>query len=382
MPRYRRVGWIYLKCGLFLSLVLAVSATQALDARTDAGRDSDDSRPLLADAQFERLQRSMDKALVYMAGRQKRDGSFPVIRPHAEPAVTSLCVMGFLARGHVPGNGEYGLLLNDAIDYVLSCQKPNGFLVHVFPSEQTYMHLQPSHSSSYNHAIAFLMLCEVYGMIDPRQSNKIREAIEKALKVTLKCQITDDGSRLHQGGWGYIPPYPNYPADLSVASWQMMALRAAKNAGFDVPIQTITEAIDYVERCFQANTGTFEYTPKYPDPSQGMAGAGILLMSLAGEHRTPMARAAGNWLLQRPIKFGAFQFEYAAYYCTQAALQLGEPYWSRIYPSILEMILANQNRNGSWATSEIARDWSEIYTTSMLTLALGAPLQLLPIYQR
>src|SRR5512133_1398610 len=37
-------------------------------------------------------------------------------------AVTSLAVMAFLARGHTPGQGPYGEVVNQAIDFVLASQ--------------------------------------------------------------------------------------------------------------------------------------------------------------------------------------------------------------------------------------------------------------------
>jgi hypothetical protein len=59
-----------------------------------------------------------------------------------------------------------------------------------------------------------------------------------------------------------------------------------------------------------------------------MAGAGILSLSMAGQHRTPMALAAGDWLLAHPYRrFGELiperdRFFYSAYYCSQAMAQL------------------------------------------------------------
>ena len=45
--------------------------------------------------------------LGWLATQQADDGSFPTL-PQAQPAVTSLCVLAFLSRGHQPGLGPYG----------------------------------------------------------------------------------------------------------------------------------------------------------------------------------------------------------------------------------------------------------------------------------
>ena len=52
----------------------------------------------------------------------------------------------------------------------------------------------------------------------------------------------------HRGGWRYrIEHYDG--SDISVTGWQIMALRAAKNLGCDVPAETIARAVDYIKRC-------------------------------------------------------------------------------------------------------------------------------------
>src|SRR2546422_244800 len=85
-------------------------------------------RPLaevLPSGQWRQVEGSVDRALAWLASRQSADGSFPTIAS-AQPAVTSLCVMAFLSRGHQPGHGPYGEQINRGIDFVISCQKPDG----------------------------------------------------------------------------------------------------------------------------------------------------------------------------------------------------------------------------------------------------------------
>ena len=40
--------------------------------------------------------------------------------------ISSLCVMAFLAKGHTPGTGPYGDVINNGIDYILSTSQPMG----------------------------------------------------------------------------------------------------------------------------------------------------------------------------------------------------------------------------------------------------------------
>src|SRR4051794_20363914 len=74
-----------------------------------------------------KVEAAVDKALSYLSKNQRDDGSWPQGRT-STTAVPSLAVMAFLSRGHVPGQGPYGEVVNKAIDYVLKCQQEDGML--------------------------------------------------------------------------------------------------------------------------------------------------------------------------------------------------------------------------------------------------------------
>src|SRR5687768_18533267 len=73
------------------------------------------------------VQAAVDKALAWLAKEQKSDGSWEQ-GGGSSTAVPALAVKAFLARGHVPGQGPYGDVLNKGIDYVLSVQQEEGLL--------------------------------------------------------------------------------------------------------------------------------------------------------------------------------------------------------------------------------------------------------------
>jgi len=173
-----------------------------------------------------------------------------------------------------------------------------------------------------------------------------------------------------------------------------MFMRSAKNAEFDVPQRYVDEAIAYVRRCWDESSGVFYYTTKQgagEKYSRGMVGAGILSLSLGGQHQTPMARAAGDWLLAHPYRrFGeiigeADQFFYSTYYCSQAMAQLGGRYWEQFFPPLADVLLSSQTADGSWPL-EVDRGveavFGNAYSTAMAVLSLTPPYQLLPVYQR
>jgi hypothetical protein len=64
--------------------------------------------------------------------------------------------------------------------------------------------------------------------------------------------------------------------------------------------------------------------------------------------------------------------------------QLGGKYWEQFYPPAVEAVLANQQPDGSWPVDSQYHDapYGKTYSTALAVIMLGAPNQLLPIYQR
>ena len=344
---------------------------------------------VLSEQQWKQVDSAVDRALGWLASQQHQDGSFPTIKP-GEPAVTSLCILSFLARGHRPGEGPYGKNINAGIDFVLSCQKANGVLCYQMPQRQ-FQESTASHTYTYNHAIAGFMLGEVYGMTDKERADRIRVVIDKALKFTFQEQKSPKNHPSERGGWRYRQPGVPTSADLSVTSWHLMFLRSAKNAGFEVPQECIDEGLEFVQRCFDSQHGAFKYDVRgyYAQPSRAMAAAGVLSLSLGGRHETETARRAGDWLLKHP--FNRYndprgickRFQYDAFYCSQAMYQLGGKYWAEFFPVFVRTCLAHQKPSGSWDPEDNHDSmYGNALSTSFVVLALTTPYQLLPIFQR
>jgi hypothetical protein len=384
-------------CLYFLSGLLAFGAETEKDIKAPAKRN--DSKALssaLSPEQWQRVEKSVDRALTWLAARQAADGTFPTY-PSGQPAVSSLCTMAFLSRGHQPGAGAYGQGMNKAIDFVLSCQRSNGLFSFQEPGP-VHEDKEASHTATYNHAIAGLMLGEVYGQISGARARIVKSAIERALKFSLDLQLRPKFPR-DTGGWRYLRlvAYP-VDSDLSITGWQLMFLRSAKNAEFNVPEEAITSAIQYVRRLWVPNGGGFNYVmhnyPTRPDlrVTRGMTGAGILCLSMAGQHDSVMARSAGSWLLEHP--FQTFddpvpnarddRFFYSCYYCSQAMVQLGGRYWEEFFPNLVKVLLENQASDGSWPAEPHSGDdkFGKEYSTALAVLSLTPPYQLLPVYQR
>ena len=317
------------------------------------------------------VEASVDKALDWLAKNQKPDGTWP----HgggSTTAVPSLAVMAFLARGHVPGQGPYGDLLNASIDHVLAAQRDDGTLSAA-----------KNNAMMYEHGISTAMLCEVYGMVDDARREKIERALARSVKMILDAQKLSDGKPKpmpHTGGWRYHPTAGD--ADISVTGWQLMALRGAANCGAAVPKAALDEGLAYVKRN-AVPTGGFAYQAGGP-ANPARTGTGILSMEMLGQHHSPEALKGGDYLLANPPDNPGQEFYfYSVYYCAQALNQLGGKYWAEAYPKLRDALLKQQDTKGHWpGGGGQEAEAGDAYRTSMAVLALCVPYRYLPLYQK
>jgi hypothetical protein len=275
--------------------------------------------------------------------------------------------MAFLSAGHTPAEGAHAKVVADGVRWVLQRQRSNG----VISSDGEF--------EMYHHGICTLMLSEVVGMAPPDLADEVRPALAKAVAVVLKAQRRGG---THGGGWRYT--VYGSDSDLSVTGWQLLALRAAKNVGCDVPAENIERAVEYVRRCFDESRGTFAYTVR-GSLTVPCAGTGILGLELCGTdmHRCRESLRAGTYVLRNPPSLDQQHCFYGLYYCSQAMFQLGDRYWDVYRPRLHEVLLPNQRDDGAWVGLDgEARRVGPNYSTAMGILALTVEYRFLPIYQR
>jgi hypothetical protein len=343
----------------------------------------------ITSSKWKAIEKGVDQGLKYLASQQLPDGSLSSTDT-GQPAITSLGIMAFLSRGHVPGLGPYGKTLDRAIDFVIQQQREDGLLYSGVTDVPWQLHYG-SHTATYNHAIAGLMLGEVYGLTDSARAKKLRPVIEKALTYSRKLQRRPSPHERDKYGWRYYNHIrvPNKgESDLSATAWFIMFYRSAKNAEFEVPEEYVNEGVQFVKECFEPKTGGFVYGP-YPGDAQvrrAMTGAGIVSLAITGHSDPQLVEPAGKWLRDRPvIKFNdakAFHYFYSLYYGSQAMFLMGGGYWEPYYDKASTILLENQSGDGSWPPDAKTPEFGSCYTTSLATLTLTPPYQMLPIYQR
>jgi len=301
--------------------------------------------------------------------QDKKEGCWRDRHNRPNPAVTGLAVMAFLSAGHVPDEGRYGAVIEKGIRWVLRKQQRNGLLGTDGQQEM------------YQHGIATLMLAEAAGMTREDLGQDIRKALARAVRVILKAQRTNGHDR---GGWRYRVAHVE-GTDISVTGWQVMALRAARNVGCDVPAVAIDQAVAYIKRCQDTGNGGFRYQP-HGSVTVACTGTSILALEICGKelHHCEEAKRGGAFLLrqQNLPHPGQQWFFYSIYYGSQAAFQLGGNYWTVFRPRLHEVLLRMQ-KGGFWdGNTGDAQQGGRAYCTAMAILALTVEYRFLPIYQR
>lgn len=401
----------YFSCDL--SFVMAMTLTLQLAASTQTFSDELREPPIVAETieqklpeagaatprltseEWRRTDDSVERAIAWLAAQQQADGSFPTL-PHGQPGVTSLCVMALMAHGHQPGEGPYGERLQRALAFIVGCQKENGLIANLGPDGPRITANVARHigeSAVYNHAISSLTLSEMYGMSEQTEASRVKNAINRALAATLQMQRWPKDLPHDRGGWRYITDDGPSDSDLSITGWQLMFMRSARNAGFDVPEPAIDDAVAYVRRTFDAKEGAFAYTVSGDQggSSRAMAGAGILALAHAGFHRSAEATRTGQWVLAN--HFDQYngtggrvydRYHYSLFNCCQGMYQLGGPMWEEFFPRTVRVLLSRQRPDGSWDAESNKNDrlYGASYSTALVVLSLGAPNELLPIFQR
>lgn len=349
----RDVPWK--KIATFLAIVATVSLSSTSSLQADELED--------------RIDGSVQRAVAWLAKSQFPSGAWDAENYGPSTAATSLAIMSLMAAGHVPEEGPYGRQISKGVAWVLSEQQSNGLLVGQ----------RRSHGPMYSHGIATLMLAEVVGMVRKDQSAAVQKGLEKAIKLILDAQNHPKG-RQHDGGWRYQPTSGD--SDLSVTAWQLLALRAAKDIGCDIPSQNIDRAIAYIKRLRVQRGGGFGYMAGH-GATVTRSGTGIVALEVCGEHRTAETMAAANLILARPLTRQEHYFYYGAYYCTVGMYKVGGDEWQTARPVLYETILAMQNPSGFWKPIHGSEKGAgNVYATSMSLLALCIEYGYLPIYQR
>jgi hypothetical protein len=294
--------------------------------------------------------------MAWLAAQQETDGSFGSKSHYGRHvAITGLAGLAFMGDGNVPGRGPYGAQVEGCVKFLLDNCSESGLLA-----------AETSHGPMYGHGFALLFLAEVYGMT---RDARIQETLRKATRLIIATQN-------EEGGWRYQPVRAD--ADISVTVCQIMALRAARNAGVFVEKGTIDRAVEYVKKSQNADGG-FRYMLNSGGSAFARSAAGVAALQYAGIYQGEEIERGLQYVgrFRPPIEQSVGHYFYGHYYAAQAMFLAGEPWWSEWFPAVRKEIIAKQEEDGSWRGQAGTE-----YGTAMALIVLQMPNRLLPIFQK
>lgn len=327
------------------------------------------------------IQTAIDAGLGWLAAQQIKEGSeagtWECTRYRT--ATASLASLAFLANGHLPGKGEYGPVIDRAMRYVQASMTPDGYL-------------GGRDGSMYVHAIATLFGLSYLGMCeDSEREMELAEWCRKSIDLIVRAQKVRK-PRWDQGGWRYTPDAK--VSDLSVTSWQLLVLHAARQCGYEIDDAVFDDALRYVNRTFlEAEDGQagFRYTietTKSPEPA--VTGVAVFVKSLLERQPDEKIAKALKYLKGFPPSWGGPQYKgyffFGTFYMVQGMFQIGGDTWAEFAPKIYRVLIEHQQGDGHWDFPPDNKPQSHpaglAYTTATSVLILSLEKQYLPMYLR
>jgi hypothetical protein len=312
---------------------------------------------------------AIDAGLAYLAREQAADGSWGTAAFKGNVGITGLAGLAFLANGQRPGRGPHGKALDKAVDYLLSQESKT--IPGYFTAAKT-----PVHGPMYGHGYAVLFLAEVQGVLpDKDRKARVREALERAVKLIL-------GSQNNEGGWRYHPK--PLDADITVTACQLHALRAARDVGIGVPKAALDQGQSYVLSCQDlAGDGGFRYMRQAGPTGFARTAAAVSALNRTGlEKGKELEKGLGYLRSKKPGGGKAdpalqMHYYYGYYYAAQALQRAGGKGWQDWYSALRADLLrpkGDRQENGSWDDRRLCAH----YSTAMALLILQTPESRMP----
>jgi hypothetical protein len=305
-----------------------------------------------------------DRGLQWLIKNQTDEGDWR--GGNQGPGVTGMALMAFLASGEDPNFGMYSTQIRRALRSIIASQDANtGYMGN----------------SMYHHGFAMLALAEAYGVVDernlwPASEAKARQrSIGAALELAVRAAVTSQKKNSY-GGWRYSPD--SNDADTSVSGAVLVGLLAARNAGIEVPDESIDRAISYYQS-MTSDSGQVGYSGGMGgfDESIPRISIACLVYSVGRRKDLPQHTSTLNYLKQRLEQPSSHYREYGLYYQAQALFQGDIEAWEKWNKLLIRQLKESQQPDGSFKG-----DLGQEVGTSLSLLALALNYRFLPIYER
>jgi len=328
--------------------------------------------------------RAVDAGLRRLAATQVVEGpnagSWDCPRAEYRPATAGLAGLAFLANGSTPAEGPYAAEVMRTLRYILPRMDSDGYVGQGDPS------------GMYIHAIVLQFALGCVGMTgDPTLEGELARWCERAIAVIERAQAIRRNPT-ERGGWRYTPT--TNESDMSVTSWQLLALHAARQCGFEVRPDIIADALAFVRSAYlevEPGRAGYVYRPgisREPEPS--VTGVALCIRAILDRPDDAQTAATLAYLDSFPPSWGGDQYKQfyflASFYLAQGMFQVGGPAWERHRAAVEEVLVARQSGDGGWPFPPDNAPQTKLtgpaYPTALAILVLSLERQYLPVYQR
>lgn len=283
---------------------------------------------------------AVDSALVWLASKQEKDGSWPADggQPAYRTAATGLATLAFLGHGESHLGGGHARTVGAALGWLRAQQGMTG---RIGPDQGAVLP---------QHAIATAALAEALAMTG---DTSLRESLSSAVGYLA-------GSRSPRGGWGAsVGSEP----DSVTTSWAMTALRLADAAGIEAARAPLADAVAYLES-LTAPDGQTGLRDKgiYPNGSATSTAAALFARRMTGLDTAETGRRSAALAAPDGKDYTAAQFASLA--------AIGTPAWDATNAALKAALLPRQNADGSFRADKWSGYGGSVAATAMATLAL------------
>jgi hypothetical protein len=263
---------------------------------------------------------------------------------HIDTSLTALAGFALLTTGSTPGKGPYGEALRKARSYLRRAIRDDGAISA--KGDEFVYHVHAIFETS----LAAMFLAETLALDpDPALAERL------ALVAASLAEAQDERS----GAWGYAFDSTRHPP-MDKRGWRLLAtthcavsaLNALRDAGVTVDQEAIARGVGYLESCV-ARDGNFAYRSElrrgagHPGASTGA----LFAIARSGVPATDAHDAAWRRVRETLPDLHDFgeHWWFFQFFTSLAVNDRGEGSWRAYHEHYRDVILANQDDDGSFA---------------------------------
>ena len=218
----------------------------------------------------------------------------------------------------------------------------------------------------YSHSYALRFLAKVQQRFP---NDELDGVINAAIKLLADSQNEHPtfSKQMPSGGWRYGPGLKDM--DATITSCATLALLAAKQAGYEVPNETLERATNYLKQ-MQAQDGSFYYAGRVGFSKNSVArSAAVMDVLLRTDTIDDEARRLGMKYLKETAPPETDYFFYAHYYLSET-LVFDPPEFAAWYDKAKTELLKRQQGDGDWNSP-----YGSEYATAKACIVLLSPVR-------